>query len=250
MPLDLTAYLSRIHYHGPRTPTLDTLRAIILQHTQHLPFENFDPLLRRAVRLDLPSLEHKLIASSRGGYCFEHNTLLFHALEALGFSVSRLSARVRWNQPPEAETARSHALLRVELAGASYLVDVGFGGPFRLHTSASGALELRALVGADWIALYRFTLEPQFHVDYEVSNHYTSTHPSSHFLERLLMARSLPGQRLALQNNLFSIHTPGQPSQRRTLTSPAELRSVIEQDFELRLPDDPALPALLARLAG
>lgn len=266
--MDLTAYLSRIHYAGPLSPSLELLRAIVLHHTRHIPFENFDPLLRRPVNLDLASLEHKLVRSNRGGYCFEQNTLLFHALESLGFEVSRLSARVRWNQPAEAETPRSHALLRVELAGVSHLVDVGFGGltltgaleltpgvdqdtphgPFRLVPHATGTLELHALVAAEWIALYRFTLDRQYHIDYEVSNHYTSTHPNSHFLARLLMARTEPDRRLALQNNLFSIHALGQPSQRRTLTSPAELRAVIEQEFGVQLPNDPGLPALLERL--
>ena len=92
--------------------------------------------------LDLPSLEAKLVASRRGGYCFEQNSVFQAALGALGFQVSSLIARVLWNRPPGAYTARSHMLLRVELDEGSFLADVGFGGlvqtaPLRLeHPSA------------------------------------------------------------------------------------------------------------------
>jgi N-hydroxyarylamine O-acetyltransferase len=36
-------------------------------------------------------------------------------------------------------------------------------------------------VGDDWQRLYAFTREPHFPVDFEVANHYTSTHPDSRF---------------------------------------------------------------------
>src|SRR5262249_15051302 len=86
--IDLNAYFDRIGYSGARTPTLDTLRAVVLRHTEAIPFENLDPLLRRPVRLDAASLQRKLVRDGRGGYCFEHNLLLRHALEGLGFAVT------------------------------------------------------------------------------------------------------------------------------------------------------------------
>ena len=67
---DLDSYFARIGYDGPRTPTLETLRAIQLLHPQAIAFENLNPLLRIPVRLDIASLQEKLIRSRRGGYCF------------------------------------------------------------------------------------------------------------------------------------------------------------------------------------
>src|SRR5689334_9048986 len=126
--IDLDAYFERIGYTGAGTPTLDTLRVILLRHTEAIAFENLDPLLRRRVRLDAASLERKLVRDGRGGYCFEHNLLLRHALEGIGFAVTGLAARVIWNAPEGALRPRTHMLLRVQVEGTPYLADVGFGG--------------------------------------------------------------------------------------------------------------------------
>ena len=91
---DLEAYLERIGYTGDRTPSLATLQAVHALHAQTIPFENLDPLLRRPVRLDVESLQQKLVHGGRGGWCFEQNLLLRHALEAMGFKVTGLAARV------------------------------------------------------------------------------------------------------------------------------------------------------------
>ena len=128
--IDLDAYFDRIGYTGGRAPTLDTLRAIHLRHPQSIPFENLDPLLGRAVRLDARSIEQKLVFDGRGGYCFEHNLLLSHALKALGFQITLLAARVLWNVPGgvDAIRPRSHMLLLVDLEDGPFIADVGFGG--------------------------------------------------------------------------------------------------------------------------
>ena len=50
--------------------------SIIARHTEAIPFENLNPLLRWPVRLDPASLEEKMVRGGRGGYCFEPNLLL------------------------------------------------------------------------------------------------------------------------------------------------------------------------------
>ncbi len=115
---DLDAYLDRLGYTGPRTPTLDTLEALHALHPAAIPFENLNPLLRWPVALDVESLQAKMVAGGRGGWCFEQNTLFRHALQSLGFSVTSLGARVIWNTPPDSPIGpRSHMLLLVDLAG-------------------------------------------------------------------------------------------------------------------------------------
>ena len=136
---DLTAYLDRIGYTGPRGPDLAALRGVVAAHATAIPFENIDVLLGRGVRLDTASLSGKLVHAGRGGYCFEHNMLLHHALRALGFRVEGFSARVLWGRPEGDPTARSHMLLRVSLPEGDFLADVGFGGltltaPLRFET--------------------------------------------------------------------------------------------------------------------
>src|SRR6476661_1145513 len=91
---DLDGWLSRIGLQRPLTPTLETLRAVVAAHATTVPFENIDVLLGRVPRLDLASLQRKIVASGRGGYCFELNTLLRAGLMELGFNVTGLIARV------------------------------------------------------------------------------------------------------------------------------------------------------------
>jgi N-hydroxyarylamine O-acetyltransferase len=80
----------------------------------------------------------KLVTGGRGGYCYEHNLLFAEVLRTIGFSVRGLAARVMWNAPEGAVRPRSHMLLRVDIGGAPYVADVGFGGltltgPLRLE---------------------------------------------------------------------------------------------------------------------
>jgi N-hydroxyarylamine O-acetyltransferase len=126
--IDLAAYFVRIGYDGARIPTLETLRELHRLQPQAIAFENLDPLLKRPVRLDAPSLEEKMVHGGRGGYCFEQNILFAHALRAIGFKVTELAARVLWNVPAGVTTPRVHMLLLVDIDGQRYLTDAGFGG--------------------------------------------------------------------------------------------------------------------------
>src|SRR4051812_20591606 len=126
---DLTAYLNRIGYAGPRELTLTVLRNIVLTlaHVTTIPFENIDVLLGRGVRLDNASLMAKLVHGGRGGYCFEQNGLLLRSLQALGFPAEGLAARVIYGRPEGDIGPRSHMLLRVVLSEGDFLADVGAG---------------------------------------------------------------------------------------------------------------------------
>jgi len=269
MSVDLDSYFARIGYQGPRTPELATLRGIISAHTSSIPFENWGPLLGQPVLLDLPSLEAKLVHARRGGYCFEQNALLQDVLSQLGFGVQGLSARVLWRQPPDAQTARSHMLLRVEIGSDSYIADVGFGAltltaplalsldvtqatphePFRLAAHARG-LDMQAQLSDGFVTLYRFTLEPAFPADYEVGNYYTSRHPKSHFTQRLMMALAVPGRRYTLVDNLLSEYVGGRAPERTLLRDAGALARVIREQLKLELPDTPEVSAQLTRLAS
>jgi N-hydroxyarylamine O-acetyltransferase len=269
---DIEGYLERIGYTGSRQPVLATLADIQLRHTLTLAFENLDPLLKRPVRLDLTSLEEKLLRQRRGGYCYEHNILLQAVLVSLGFTVTGLAARVLWNAPPAVVRARTHMLLKVDLPEGSYLVDAGFGamtpsaplaltpGPiqqtphenFRLVQQGE-LLRLEGQVEEHWKPLYSFDLQPQELPDYEAASWYVSTHPASSFISVLMAAHVTPDGRHGLYGNQLSWH-PSQngysgPGRRRTLDNAAALRQALEEVFGICLPADPGLEALLAQQA-
>ena len=267
-PLDLEAYLQRIGYTGSREPDLDTLRGLIFHHVTTIPFENRNPLAGWPVRLDLPSIQEKLVQQGRGGYCFEQNTLFEAVLRTLGYEVGCLASRVVWNQAEDAPSPRSHKLLRVELDGVSYLVDVGFGvavptcplllqpdlkqltphEPYRLVSREHGYLLLQALAGTEWRPLYRFTLDPAVPADYEVSNWYTSTHPGSLFVQNLVVARADPGRRNTLINGQLTTYWLAGRKEQQSLTSLAELKEVLREVFLLNVPKAPELDQALERV--
>src|SRR5688572_327227 len=117
--LDLAAYLARTGLAAVPPATPAGLAELHLAHATHIPFENLDVLLGRPIRLDLDSLQQKLVRDRRGGYCFEQNMLFAAVLEAVGFRVSRLAARVRYRTTRL--LPRTHMLLLVDADGGPYL---------------------------------------------------------------------------------------------------------------------------------
>ncbi len=264
---DLDAYCERVGYAGDRSPTLGTLSALQNAQVRAIPFENLDPLAGLVVAIDIESIHGKLVKARRGGYCFEHNTLLWRMLERLGFTVSALAARVRWQVPQGVITALGHMALRVDLDGASYLVDAGFGGlslttpldlgvsgaqvttrePCRL-TRRNDTYLLEAGLGDTWAPLYQFDLRAHYPQDFEIFNWYTCTAPRSRFV-RSLMGASIEGNRQhTLLNNRHTVRELGGAAQTRTLRSIEELRAVLEDQMGIRLPSSPALLSKLAEL--
>ena len=259
---DLDAYCARIGYDGPREASLEALRALHLLHPQTIPFENLNPFLGLPVKLDIASLQAKLVDSRRGGYCFEHNLLFMRALDALGFSVTGLAARVLWGQPDDAITPRGHMLLRVELGGKTYLADAGFGAltqtgplllvpgleqetphePFRIMETGDH-FRMQASAGGEWRTLYRFDLQRQYEVDYIASNYFLSTNPDSHFRSSVAAARAAPGKRYALRNNRLSVHHTGSNSEQSEIATVAELADTLETLFDIEIPDRAAFEA-------
>jgi N-hydroxyarylamine O-acetyltransferase len=267
---NLDPYFARIGFTGATTPSLATLAAIQLRHALTIPFENLNPLLGWPVRLDIASLEQKLVHDGRGGYCFEHNLLLSHALRTLGFDLTWLAARVVLDaQNPNALGGRTHMLLLVTIAGMPYVVDVGFGGltltaPLRLAVGveqptphepcrivATGAeFTVQASVAGEWRPLYRFGLQEQLLPDYEIANWYLSNYPQSRFVTNLIAARPDLDRRHALLNSAVAVHFLDGRTERRTLRSTDELIDVLRGDFHISLPDTPGLHAALARVTS
>jgi N-hydroxyarylamine O-acetyltransferase len=265
--IDLNAYLARVGLQPPVSADLEHLRKLAAAHVASIAFENLNPLLGLSVDLELSALENKLLRSGRGGYCFEQNLLFAAALRSFGFEVSYLIARVLWNQSEDAITGQTHMLLRVELDGDSWLVDVGFGGqalsgalrlipdiaqptslePYRLLQSGD-EWRMQSLVRGQWLTLYRFDLRPAQMIDCIVSNHYVSTHPASRFVGHLIVARTEPDRRLSLLNREFTIRRPDREPERHALSGHANIRRVLEQEFLLRLPEGVDLDRRLQQL--
>jgi N-hydroxyarylamine O-acetyltransferase len=255
--IDLDAYLARIGYTGSREVNAETLRGVHRAHLYAVPFENLDVVLKRPIRLDPASLQQKIVAGRRGGYCFESNALFMYALQALGFAVTPLAARVLWERKDPSLPPRSHMLLMVDLEDGLFLADVAFGGqtppqplsfavnieqptthePYRLRRTADGELELEALMAGQWGVLYRFTLIAQQPVDFEHANWYTATHPDSFFANNLIAAIPGEGCRYTLFNKEFRTRKPDGAVETLVLEDAKALATVLQEKFGISVSD-------------
>jgi len=257
-PIDLDAYLSRVGLASAPACDLEGLGRLHLAHLSAIPFENVDVRLGRPILLDAESLQAKLVRRRRGGYCFEQNSLLAAVLRTVGFGVETLEARVR---PPEAVAPlpRTHMTLAVRAEGRDYLADVGFGasGPLvpvpldgSVSEQADGAYRveregptrvLRRREGGSWRDLYAFSLAPALPVDFEVANHFTSTHPTSRFVTTLTAQTSEPAERRILRGLSYTVRREGSETAREIRLE--ELPDLLRDKFWLDLSDEEALLA-------
>lgn len=250
--LDFGAYLRRIGLDPADKPAW---QAVHRAHATTIPFENLDPHRGIPISLAQADLERKLVASRRGGYCFEHNLLLASAFEHMGLQVEPMLARVRVGGAPRETRPATHLVLRAtDGDGRQWHADVGFGlgtlldpipfGPAGVHQQSGWSfqvvedgdeLALQTLGPDGWTDVYTFAPRPAFGIDIEVSNWWTSTNPASRFVSGLIVSVSHDdGRREALTD--FS----GQPV---TVASSADGTETMQVQRE-------AIPSLLARRFG
>jgi N-hydroxyarylamine O-acetyltransferase len=252
--VNLSAYLERIAYDGPRAASHDALARVAYRHALSIPFENLDPLLGIRPSLDPEAVAEKLVTRRRGGWCFEHNLLLGNALREMGFEVCDLAGRVVWRREPDAVAARTHRVLQVRCDGRDWLVDAGFGGqtltgvleldrdaeqvtphgPFRLRRLGGERL-LETRVREEWLPMYRFDLQPQLPVDFEAANFQLAHDPGSHFVNELIAALPTPEGRNTLRNGELAWNDMQGSSRRRQLGSAAEAMTALRDVFGIEL---------------
>ncbi|HSU06260.1 MAG TPA: arylamine N-acetyltransferase [Acetobacteraceae bacterium] len=255
--VDLTGYFARIGYVGPHSPNLAVLRALTRLQPTHIAFENLDVLLKRPIWLDAATLWRKLVSGRRGGYCYEHNTLLLYVLNALGFQAAPLLARVLWQRDPARPIPRTHMLLRIDLPEGLYIADVGFGActptaplalvadveqqtpleQFRLKPHGP-EYDLQVQLSGEWIDVYRFRPDPVLLVDCEPPNWFHSTCPDSPFTQRLVAGRADSDRRHFLRDLDHTVHHRDGSRERQTITDGAALLRLLETTFMIGFHND------------
>lgn len=234
-----------------------TLKALQSAHVAAIAFEGLDPFLRRPVSLDLAALQEKIVQGRRGGYCYELNSLFQAALQAIGFTVTALGARVLWMSPPgEPLGPRTHMLLKVETPEGPHLADAGFGaclldaplplradkdfrtplGVYRL-SEADGRYTLSVRRGEGWRHMYAFDLQPQLPSDFEMSNWFTSTHPGPPFQHVIIIERIVGPTRRQMVNRRYIVEgRDGIVESERVLEDAEDMGRVLDEVFGITPP--------------
>lgn len=246
--MDMGAYLERLGLKTAPDPTLAGLETVHRAHLRQVPFENLD--IHRQVPLSLQpaALFDKIVGRRRGGLCYELNGLFALLLEGLGFAVERLSVRVYGAEglgPPF-----DHLALKVDVEGAAYLADVGFGASFerplplrhgaqqRLKDTRYGltqaeqtwTLQQTRAGESEPKDLYCFTLEPHPLPDFGSMCLYHQTDSASDFNRQRLCTRATPEGRQTLSGMRYIV-TRGSKKTERPVESPAEYRQILRRVF-------------------
>ena len=250
--VDVAAYLERVAYSGSRTLSADTLRDIHRAHLFSVPFENLDIGWGREIRMDQESFVRKIVEHHRGGFCYELNGAFSVLLQALGFQVTLLSARVPLadgRDSPEFD----HLTLRVDL-NEPWVADVGFGDcfvdPLRLQigleqeqqgkwfriVQVGDSLRLERREGeAGWKTQYLFGLKSRRLEEFAEMCRYHQTSPQSPFTRKRVCSRATPEGRITL-SEMKLITTNGDRREERLLKSEAEWQAALADYFGVQVP--------------
>ena len=252
---DQEGWFARIGYSGGRAPTLETLRGLVFAHAHAISYESLDIMLGRVPKLDVASLQKKMIDGGRGGYCFEQNMLFRAGLRSLGYRLTSLQGRVVRGLDIDAPRPAIHMLLIVHLPEGDYLADVGFGNlaptaPLLFKPGVEqetphetmrfidvgGELTLQSKLGGDWAHVYRVIPYPRYDGEYEITNWFTSTHPDAPYHSNMIAARPGPNRtRITMFNARVIVRHPDGRAERRTLEGNDAYRQVVCEEFGLNV---------------
>ena len=258
MGLDVQRCLQRIDYRGPTDPTLETLRSLQRAFLLRVPFENLDIHLGRGISFVPDAVYQKIVLEHRGGFCYECNGFFHDLLQALGFQVVFLSARMVLDSTPGPEF--DHMVLLVSLE-QDYLVDVGNGRSCREPMTLDGANqsvseEFRYQVqphGEDlalcyrepaspWAPRFLFSLRPRQRTEFQEMCSYHQTSPDSPFARKRLVSLATPDGRITLSGKRLTILEGSRKQEREVNSEPEYLRVLVNYFGITSLTSPPGQP--------
>ena len=136
---EVDEYLARIHYTGPREPTLEVLTKLQRCHMLSVPYENLSVFGKEKIVLSKDWLLEKIVRRHRGGFCCELNTLYSLLLDCFGFKRKLCAAAVFTRNPERKGIPFDHMIFMINFEDDLWLTDVAFGDssltPLRLSDS-------------------------------------------------------------------------------------------------------------------
>jgi len=220
----VTGYLGRIGLARPSAADEPALRELHRAHLMAVPFENLSIHLGEPISLEQDDLIGKIVTRRRGGFCYELNGAFALLLEALGFTVTRVAARVYGVDalgPPF-----DHLALLVRPADGSgpWLADVGFGShstyPLLLEDAReqhdpAGLFLIRPAVDGDVDVLkgsqpqYRFESRPRLLEDFVPTCWWQQTSPQSHFTKSVICSLLTADGRISISGRTLITTSDG-----------------------------------------
>ncbi|MED1116876.1 arylamine N-acetyltransferase family protein [Bacillus paramycoides] len=103
----------------------DELNTILFAFAHTIPFENLDVIAGNTNKISMENLQEKILTSSRGGLCYELNTLFYYFLKDSGYDVQLALGTVYKNDINAWALEDGHITIILNSDNVRYLIDVG-----------------------------------------------------------------------------------------------------------------------------
>lgn len=228
--------------------TLEDITKLIKAHLKSFPFSSLKVLLKEEISLDLDSIYEDIVIRKRGGYCFEHNKLMYEVLKELGFYATHYLARVINNTdniPPQ-----THRFTLLDFEGEQYLIDVGIGFrtpsvPIKLgeDTTVShlgieykivdledGTYSMQLIEKGKPFNATKFDLNRCYETDFEMGHFYSYQNPNAVFVNNFVISLIKDNVIHTLVNNkYFKIYED--KTDEVKIKSTEQLTGILRDDF-------------------
>ena len=102
----------------------EELNTILFAFAHTIPFENLDVIASNTNTITMENLQNKILSRSRGGLCYELNTLLL-LLKDCGYDVQLALGTVYKNDINAWALENGHITIILNYDKARYVIDVG-----------------------------------------------------------------------------------------------------------------------------
>ncbi|MGR2743681.1 arylamine N-acetyltransferase family protein [Bacillus sp. N6] len=116
---------TRLNLKKRNDVTFEELPTILFSFAQTIPFENLDVIACNTNQISPENLREKILTSSRGGLCYELNTLFYYFLRDCGYDVQLALGTVYKNDINAWALEDGHITIILTYDNVQYLIDVG-----------------------------------------------------------------------------------------------------------------------------
>lgn len=247
-------YLKTLGFHKP-IQNLEDITKLIQSHLSTFSFSSGKVLLKNKISLELSDIYETIVKQKRGGYCFEHNKLLYEVLKELGFDVEFFLARVINNT--NHEVPQTHRFTMLNFKDEKYIIDVGVGfhSPsipvkfgnkiskahlnigYTVETYEDNTLGMVKIENNEPYRVTQFDMNPCYETDFEMGHFYSHKHPSGIFVNNLVVSLIHENEIRSLRNgNYFKIFEHS--VEEIPIRNVKELKSVLQNDLNTYFDDE------------
>lgn len=230
--------------------TLEDITSLIKAHLFNFSFSSLKVLLKEEISLNLDSIYESIVKRRRGGYCFEHNKLMYEVLNELGFDVTYYLARVINNT--DNIPAQTHRFTLLEYENERYLIDVGIGFrtpsvPVKFGSKATIShlgLEYKIIENDDKtfsmqllekskpFKVTKFDLNRCYESDFDMGHFYSYKNPNAVFVNNFVCSRIEEERIFSIVNDKYLIIYEDRIEEIR-IDNIEQFEKIIRTDFNL-----------------